>query len=51
MSMTAPKQSPHGLGAGLRKLAGWAQINASTISNVLLLAVLLAAVVWQEVAQ
>ena len=49
--MTAAKQNPHGLGAGLRKLLGWAQVNATTIGNVLLLAVLLAAVLWQGVAR
>ena len=49
--MTAQKQNPHGLGAGLRKLASWAQANANTIGDVLFLAVLLAAVVWQGVAQ
>lgn len=51
MSMTAPKQNPRRLGVGLRKLADWARINATTIGNVLLLAILLAAVVWQGVAQ
>jgi hypothetical protein len=45
--MSLQKQNPRRLGVGLRKLAGWAQINATTIGNVLLLAVLLAAVVWQ----
>lgn len=34
-----------------RSLWGWAQVNATTIGNVLLLAVLLAAVLWQGVAR
>lgn len=49
--MTAQKQNPRFAGVGLRKLLGWAQVNAITIGNVLLLAVLLAAVVWQGVAR
>ena len=49
--MTAKRENPHGLGAGLRKLLGWAQVNATTIGNVLLLAVPLATVLWQGVAQ
>ena len=49
--MTAARKNPHGLGAGLRKLASWAQINATTIGNVLLLAVLLLAMLWQGVAR
>lgn len=39
--MTAKRENPHGLGAGLRKLRSWAQDHATTIGNVLLLAVLL----------
>lgn len=49
--MTTKKQNPRFAGVGLRKLASWAQVNATTIGNVLLLAVLLAAVVWQWVAR
>lgn len=49
--MTATKENPHGLGAGLRKLASWAQANANTIGDVLFLAVLLAAIAWQGVAR
>ena len=49
--MTATRKNPHGLSAGLRKLLGWAQVNANTIGNVLLLAVLLAAIAWQGVAR
>jgi len=49
--MTARKENPRFAGVGLRKLLGWAQVNATTIGNVLLLAVLLAAVLWQGVAQ
>lgn len=49
--MTATRKNPHGLSAGLRKLASWAQVNRSTIGNALLLAVLLSAVLWQGVAQ
>lgn len=49
--MTARKENPHGLGAGLRKLASWAQVNRSTIGCLLLLAVLLAALLWQGVAR
>ncbi len=49
--MTATRKNPHGLSAGLRKLLGWAQGNAITIGNVLLLAVLLAAIAWQGVAR
>lgn len=49
--MTAQKENPHGLGAGLRKLRGWARDHATTIGNVLLFAVLLAAMLWQGVAR
>lgn len=49
--MTATKKNPRFAGVGLRKLLGWAQVNATTIGNVLLLAVLLATVLWQGVAR
>lgn len=49
--MTATKKNPRFAGVGLRKLLGWAQVNATTIGNVLLLAILLAAVLWQGVAR
>lgn len=49
--MATTKKNPRFAGVGLRKLASWAQVNATTIGNVLLLAVLLAAVLWQGVAQ
>lgn len=49
--MNFPKENPRFAGVGLRKLLGWAQVNATTIGNVLLLAVLLAAVLWQGVAR
>lgn len=49
--MTAKRKNPRFAGVGWRKLASWAQVNATTIGNVLLLAVLLAAVLWQGVAQ
>ena len=43
--MNFPKENPHDLDAGLRKLASWAQVNATTTDNVLLLIVLLAVMV------
>jgi len=43
--MNFPKENPRFAGVGLRKLLGWAQVNATTIDNVLLLAVLLAVMV------
>lgn len=53
--MTAAKKNP---GAGgrrgfgkARSLWSWAQVNRSTIGCLLLLAVLLAAVLWQGVAR
>ena len=48
--MTARKQNPAGR-RGLRKLASWAHLNATTIGNALLLALLAAAVIWQGVAR
>lgn len=48
--MTPQTENPHGLGAGLRKLWGWAHLNANTIGNALLLILLAAAVIWQGVA-
>lgn len=51
MATFQKKRSPARWPGVMRKLANWAQINATTIGNVLLLAVLLAAVVWQWVAR
>ncbi len=48
--MIPKKENPHGLGAGLRKLASWAHLNATTIGNAMLLILLAAAVIWQGVA-
>lgn len=45
--MIPKKENPHGLGAGLRKLASWAHLNANTIGNAMLLILLAAAVIWQ----
>lgn len=49
--MTARKENPRFAGVGLRKLRSWAQEHATTIGNVLLLAVLLLAMLWQGVAR
>lgn len=49
--MSSQKENPHGLGAGLRKLASWAHLNATSIGNAMLLVLLAAAVIWQGVAR
>lgn len=49
--MTAQRKNPRFVDAGLRKLRSWAQEHATTIGNVLLLAVLLLAMLWQGVAR
>ena len=48
--MNPQTKNPHGLGAGLRKLASWAHWNATTIGNALLLILLAVGVIWQGVA-
>ncbi len=48
--MIPQKQNPHGLGAGLRKLLGWAQANANTVANAIMVLLLAAMLVWQGVA-
>jgi len=47
--MTQKRRSPHKAGNG-HKLAGWVQLNATTIGNAMLLILLAAAVIWQGVA-
>ena len=51
MAAFQKKRSPARWPGIMRKLGNWAQINATTIGNVLLLAVLLAALVWQGVTR
>jgi len=48
--MTATRKNPHGLSAGLRKLLGWAQANANTVANAIMVLLLAAMLVWQGVA-
>lgn len=48
--MAQKQRSPRKAGNG-HKLAGWVQVNATTIGNALLLILLAAAVIWQEVAR
>ena len=49
MATFQKKQNPRFAGVGLRKLLGWALLNSTTIAHLVLLAVLLAALVWQGV--
>jgi len=48
--MIPKKENPRFAGVGLRKLASWAHLNATTIGNAMLLILLAAAVIWQGVA-
>ena len=48
--MTPQKRNPHGLGAGLRKLLGWAQANANTVANAIMVLLLATMLVWRAAA-
>ncbi len=48
--MNLRQEYQHGLGAGLRKLACWAQLNADTIANTVPLAVMATAIILRGVA-
>lgn len=48
--MTPQTKNPHGLGAGLHKLAGWVRCNSIVVEAVML-AVFAGLLVWQGVAR
>ena len=49
--MTPQKRNPHGRGVGIwRKLLGWAQANANTVANAIMVLLLATILVWQGVA-
>jgi hypothetical protein len=48
--MTPQKRNPHVLGAGLRKLLGWAQANANTVANAIMVLLLATMLVWRAAA-
>ena len=48
--MTPQKRNPHGLSVGWRKLLGWAQENATTVANAIMVLLLATMLVWQGVA-